>query len=447
MTGFVVTQDEAGLFAVSAAFGVGFSALIPAYVLAVREYFPAREASWRVPVVLLLSGSGMATGTWLAGALYDYFGFYAPAFAAGVAFNVANFILIATLVLRRRVFMRATRPFALRGARRARFPRLRQAPLKILSSSMPNHLEGLTHVVQTFRPAALHAAGRHSCCHSIGAIDEIRAQSAPTVIAGSGDVTPIIDLYRKLLGEPNNGNADGTQSGGRREINWDGVPDERAAPNMLPGDIFRNRGAILQTPGKGVQVSAKAKNPTNTRPNFAHINPTYEKIFKPFSGERMFSPVGSNVVNLTFVVPGTNTPAVVKGFGAVYIDTDLPHTSFQYFDQNGRSLGKFPVPAMNEGFTFLGVIFDKPVVARVRDRIRHDGARAERRSAARTRRFGDGRLHLWRAAGDEVGAVPIADNGGRPSHHYSGLMPAFLMIGHHLSTSALCQTPSACGVC
>jgi hypothetical protein len=194
-----------------------------------------------------------------------------------------------------------------------------------------------------------------------------RAQNAPpTVIAGSGNVTPIIDLYRKLLGDPNNAGAAGTQPGGRREINWDGVPDERAAPNMLPGDIFRNRGAILQAPGKGVQVSAKAKNPTNTRPNFAHINPTYEKIFKPFSGERMFSPVGSNVVNLTFVVPGTNTPAVVKGFGAVYIDTDRPHTSFQYFDRNGRSLGKFPVPAQDEGFTFLGVIFDQPIVARVR---------------------------------------------------------------------------------
>ena len=91
MTGFVVTQDEAGLFAVAAAFGIGFSALIPAYVLAVREYFPAREASWRVPVVLLLSGSGMATGTWLAGALYDHFGFYAPAFAAGVGFNILEF--------------------------------------------------------------------------------------------------------------------------------------------------------------------------------------------------------------------------------------------------------------------------------------------------------------------------------------------------------------------
>lgn len=106
MTGFVVTQDELGLYGVAAAFGIGFSALIPAYVLAVREYFPAHEASWRVPIVLLLSGSGMATGTWLAGALYDYFGYYAPAFAAGVLSNLLNFIVIATLVFRRRIASR-----------------------------------------------------------------------------------------------------------------------------------------------------------------------------------------------------------------------------------------------------------------------------------------------------------------------------------------------------
>ena len=98
MTGFVLTQDEAGLFAVAGAFGVGFSALIPAYVLAIREHFPAHEAGWRVPILLLLSGTGMATGSWLAGALYDYFGYYAPAFAAGVGFNLLNLAVLATLV-------------------------------------------------------------------------------------------------------------------------------------------------------------------------------------------------------------------------------------------------------------------------------------------------------------------------------------------------------------
>lgn len=83
MVGFLATQNEAGLFAVSAAFGLGFSGIIPAYVLAVRELFPASEASWRVPSVLLISGSGMAFGGWLAGAIYDYAGFYAIAFALG----------------------------------------------------------------------------------------------------------------------------------------------------------------------------------------------------------------------------------------------------------------------------------------------------------------------------------------------------------------------------
>ena len=98
MVGFLLTQNEAGLFAVAGAFGVGFSALIPAYVLAIREHFPAHEAGWRVPILLLLSGTGMATGSWLAGALYDYFGYYAPAFAAGVGFNLLNLAVLATLV-------------------------------------------------------------------------------------------------------------------------------------------------------------------------------------------------------------------------------------------------------------------------------------------------------------------------------------------------------------
>jgi nitrate/nitrite transporter NarK len=99
MTGFLLTQDEVGLFTVSAAFGLGFSGLIPAYVLAAREMFALREASWRIPTLLLFSGSGMATGGWLAGVLYDHFGFYGPAFATGIAFNLMNFLVVAVLVI------------------------------------------------------------------------------------------------------------------------------------------------------------------------------------------------------------------------------------------------------------------------------------------------------------------------------------------------------------
>src|SRR5438046_2671602 len=97
---FMATQDEAGLFVVSAAYGFGFSGIIPAYVVAIRELFPAREASWRVPMVLFVSMAGMAFGGWFAGALYDHFGFYAPAFLTGVIFNLANLALVGFLVLR-----------------------------------------------------------------------------------------------------------------------------------------------------------------------------------------------------------------------------------------------------------------------------------------------------------------------------------------------------------
>lgn len=191
------------------------------------------------------------------------------------------------------------------------------------------------------------------------------AQGKPVVISGKGDVTALVNQYRKLVGETNN--ADGpAQPGGRREINWDGVPDDKAAPAFLSPEAFKARGAKLTTPGKGVQVSARPGNPANTAPRFGHINPSYAKIFKPFSGERLFSPVGSNIVDLTFTVPGTDKPAAVRGFGAVYVDVDKPHTSFKYFDAKGKSLGRYKVPLQNEGFSFLGVVFDKPVVARVR---------------------------------------------------------------------------------
>src|SRR5204862_828764 len=90
MTAFLSTQNEAGLFTVAAAFGLGFSGIIPAYVLAVRELFPASEAAWRIPTFLLFSGSGMALGAWLAGLLYDHFGYYAPAFAFGIGANILN---------------------------------------------------------------------------------------------------------------------------------------------------------------------------------------------------------------------------------------------------------------------------------------------------------------------------------------------------------------------
>ena len=108
---FLLTQNEAGLFAVAAIFGFGFSGIIPAYVVAIRELFPAaRGVVAGADAAAVHRLGGMALGGWLAGMIYDWAGFYAIAFATGIAFNAAHILVIGSLVLRgSRV---ASRPFA-----------------------------------------------------------------------------------------------------------------------------------------------------------------------------------------------------------------------------------------------------------------------------------------------------------------------------------------------
>ena len=110
MLGFLATQDEAGLFFVAAAYGLGFSGIIPSYVLTVRALFPAAEAAWRVPVLLFVSLSGMAFGAWLAGVIYDAVGFYAAAWWAGIAVNLVQLALVAFLIRRQRAEPALSRP-------------------------------------------------------------------------------------------------------------------------------------------------------------------------------------------------------------------------------------------------------------------------------------------------------------------------------------------------
>ena len=172
---------------------------------------------------------------------------------------------------------------------------------------------------------------------------------------GAGDIQPAVARYRRLLGED------------RREINWDGVPDDLASPAALPADFFRARGAILTTPGDHVAVSADADNPSGTPVRFGDLNDGYAQQFRTFSAERLFSPVGSNVVNLRFRVPGTNRAATSRGFGAVYTDVDRrENTAFRFYDRQGRLLGRYAVPVSRDGLSFLGVRFPRRVVARVR---------------------------------------------------------------------------------
>jgi hypothetical protein len=175
-----------------------------------------------------------------------------------------------------------------------------------------------------------------------------------------------VDAYRADLGNLNP-NTPGSFGPGRREINWDGVPDAFAAPNDLAPDFFnRNspRGVLFATPGSALQVSANA----GVAPiEFDNLNPTYSSLFRTFSPRRLFTALGSNKVTVRFFVPGSSTSATTDGFGAVFTDVDRPGTSIAYYDAHGRRLAKLAVPVSpgNETLSFLGVRFHHARVAKV----------------------------------------------------------------------------------
>src|SRR5262245_45133154 len=189
-----------------------------------------------------------------------------------------------------------------------------------------------------------------------------------------------VDAFRAALGNPNLNNP-GPLSSGRREINWDGgnTTTVTTTDPVTPFNVFLNtRGAQFTTPGIGLSQAASS--------GLAVLfnNPTYEDIFSTFSPSRLFTPVGSNITEALFFVPGTNGAdrATVTGFGAVFTDVDQPNgsgpgkkkgnrgasTLIEYFDAYGKLLFSSFVPASpgDGSLSFFGVVFDDARIARVR---------------------------------------------------------------------------------
>src|SRR5712692_2096137 len=117
--------------------------------------------------------------------------------------------------------------------------------------------------------------------------------AAPITFSASGSspagIQATVDAYRVDLGTLNP-NVAGSFPSGRREINWDGVPDAFSAPNNLPPNFFNAnspRGAVFFTPGSGFQVSADSDNPTNTPVRFGNLHPDFPRIFSTFSPQRL----------------------------------------------------------------------------------------------------------------------------------------------------------------
>ncbi|MBI4582399.1 MAG: hypothetical protein HY718_22075 [Planctomycetes bacterium] len=191
--------------------------------------------------------------------------------------------------------------------------------------------------------------------------------------ANAAAIQTEVDAFRTELGTLN-ANGPGSVGSGRREINWDAVPDADAAPGRFPGNFFNQntnglaRGVEFTTPGILSQVSADAVNPTATPVRFDNLNATYSTAFAAFSPERLFAPLVSNLMDVTFFVPGSTTPAVTRGFGVVFTDVDTADAaSMDFFDAGGNLLlSRNVLPtAGNASLSFLGVSFADAVIARV----------------------------------------------------------------------------------
>jgi hypothetical protein len=181
----------------------------------------------------------------------------------------------------------------------------------------------------------------------------------------SGGAVTALNAFEAAIGGANN-LAKGPQAAGLRTVNWDEVPDSLADPSLLPPGFFNSnspRGIVLRTPGSGVEVSAGS----GTGLSFGDINANYPGDFPAFSPSRVFSPIGSNVTDLTFYAAGTPTHATVRGFGAIFINDEVANSSsIEYFDRAGHSLGKFFAPQSTQGKPeFLGVLFSPETAARV----------------------------------------------------------------------------------
>ncbi|MFT3818944.1 MAG: hypothetical protein QM750_15100 [Rubrivivax sp.] len=204
------------------------------------------------------------------------------------------------------------------------------------------------------------------------------AGAAPVVFsaagAGAGDVTGSVDAFRSALGANLGAAPNPALLPGRREINWDAPAlDAVADPNFMPADQFNRlaapfaRGAQFSTPGDGFFISRRCEQDGAAAPCggsnvLLGFGPGAgnDVNLRAFSEQRIFVPVGANVMDVSFALPGSpGTAATVSAFGAIFLDVEAAGlTTMELFDAADQSLGSFAVPVGGDaGFSFLGVAF------------------------------------------------------------------------------------------
>jgi len=195
-------------------------------------------------------------------------------------------------------------------------------------------------------------------------------QEEVTELKAAGDSAAIIgtiNQFRNILGDSLN--VVPNKTSGRREVNWDGVPSNLTNNNLFPLDFFnltdpagangRKRGLVYLQSSSPLRLDSSS---------FVDLEPTYATQFAPFSQRKAIISANSNVSEIVFKVPGTNTEASVKGFGIVFSDVDDANSTKLEFYAGNKSLGVFKAPVRqgNGSFSFLGAFFPNEKVTRIK---------------------------------------------------------------------------------
>lgn len=155
--------------------------------------------------------------------------------------------------------------------------------------------------------------------------------------------------------------------GGRREVNWDGVPAEFISPALFPGDFFnstdaaaadgRKRGLVYIPANAALLVSDK---------NFAEIDTAFKSQFKAFSKAKLFSAKGTTTTEIKFLLPGTNNAAYVTSFGLVFSDVDNAESTIVAIYDGDKLIGTAKAQVADKQFSFVGLHVHNAKITRIK---------------------------------------------------------------------------------
>jgi len=165
-----------------------------------------------------------------------------------------------------------------------------------------------------------------------------------------------------------------TGAAGTKTITWDGVKlDGTTAPDTPPNITVIKVNKTVGIPLNRFQAAAGVffeQVYAVSGDGFVDVNPSVAGLFPAFSPSNTFAMFNEKTIDQSFVLPNANTstpvPAATRGFGAIFLNVQIPNkSSIEYFSGD-HSLGKVFVPVGAQGEPeFAGALFPDAVVTRV----------------------------------------------------------------------------------